>query len=137
MQLGYASYPRVLSFFRLTSYVYFAAWYHLFGLSPEPYYWAGIALHTVHQFQHDGNERGRNNRRHRHSKSNRHRIDFLAGNLSGILKRKVLDRTGLAGRYDADLKWTPDSSTTGFKQNPEPPSDDGPSTSRPSKNNWA
>ena len=34
-------------FFRLMSFVYFGACYWLFGLSPQPYYWAGIALHAV------------------------------------------------------------------------------------------
>ena len=34
-------------FFRLMSYIYFGACYWLFGLSPEPYYWAGIALHAI------------------------------------------------------------------------------------------
>jgi uncharacterized protein (TIGR03435 family) len=36
------------------------------------------------------------------------RLQFLTDNLSGILKRKVLDRTGLADQFDVDLKWTPD-----------------------------
>ena|SRR3989442_1442200 len=34
-------------FFRLTSYLYFWACFKLFGLSPEPYYWSGIALHAL------------------------------------------------------------------------------------------
>jgi hypothetical protein len=34
-------------FFRLMSFVYFGACYWLFGLNPQPYYWAGIALHAV------------------------------------------------------------------------------------------
>jgi len=34
-------------FFRLTSFIYFGACYWLFGLNPEPYYWAGIALHAM------------------------------------------------------------------------------------------
>jgi uncharacterized protein (TIGR03435 family) len=33
----------------------------------------------------------------------------LAGTLTGILHRKVIDKTGLAGNYDMDLKWTPDT----------------------------
>jgi hypothetical protein len=34
-------------FFRLMSYLYFGVCYWLFGLNPEPYYWAGIALHAI------------------------------------------------------------------------------------------
>ena len=34
-------------FFRLMSYIYFAACRELFGLNPEPYYWAGIGLHAI------------------------------------------------------------------------------------------
>lgn len=33
--------------FRVMSYLYFWLCFTLFGLSPEPYYWAGIALHTL------------------------------------------------------------------------------------------
>jgi uncharacterized protein (TIGR03435 family) len=36
------------------------------------------------------------------------RLQNLADNLSGLLNRKVLDNTGLAGLFDVDLKWTPD-----------------------------
>ncbi len=31
-------------FFRLVSYLYFWACFSVFGLNPQPYYWAGIAL---------------------------------------------------------------------------------------------
>jgi hypothetical protein len=34
-------------FFRLMSYIYFAICWHLFGLDPQPYYWAGIGLHAA------------------------------------------------------------------------------------------
>jgi bla regulator protein blaR1 len=35
---------------------------------------------------------------------------FLATSLSGQLGRPVLDKTGLTGKYDFELKWTPDPS---------------------------
>jgi uncharacterized protein (TIGR03435 family) len=47
----------------------------------------------------------------------------LADALSAILKRKVLDRTGLVGDFDIKLKWTSDISAPG--NNPVP--DGGPS----------
>jgi uncharacterized protein (TIGR03435 family) len=52
------------------------------------------------------------------------RIEYLAEYLSGVLSRKVLDRTGLADGFDIDLKWTPDISTAAG-DNPAP--DGGPS----------
>ncbi|HZR24452.1 MAG TPA: M56 family metallopeptidase [Vicinamibacterales bacterium] len=41
-------------------------------------------------------------------------IAQLATNLSGLLDRSVIDRTGLDGEFDATLKWTPDQSTPGL-----------------------
>jgi uncharacterized protein (TIGR03435 family) len=35
-------------------------------------------------------------------------IDKLVFTLSDVLSRKVIDKTGLTGNYDVDLKWTPD-----------------------------
>jgi uncharacterized protein (TIGR03435 family) len=39
-------------------------------------------------------------------------MEFLAIDLSDQLGRKVLDRTGLTGRYDFTLTWTPDDTAT-------------------------
>jgi uncharacterized protein (TIGR03435 family) len=44
-------------------------------------------------------------------------IGVLAGLLSGQLGRPVIDKTGLTGKYDFELKWTPDNA----------PAPDGPS----------
>jgi uncharacterized protein (TIGR03435 family) len=35
-------------------------------------------------------------------------IQDFARNMSGIVNRFILDKTGLTGRYDLDLEWTPD-----------------------------
>jgi uncharacterized protein (TIGR03435 family) len=43
----------------------------------------------------------------------------LAGLLTGQAGRKVVDKTGVTGLYDIDLKWTPDASPNGA---PLPPS---------------
>lgn len=51
-------------------------------------------------------------------------IDMLARNLGGLLHREVVDRTGLAGSFDADLRFRPD--TTAAPDSP-PPSGDAPS----------
>ncbi len=50
-------------------------------------------------------------------------MKFLAEDLSDVLGRKVIDRTGLAGRYDFTLTWTPDegaaaASLSGDSQGP-------------------
>jgi uncharacterized protein (TIGR03435 family) len=44
-------------------------------------------------------------------------LSTFANVLSGVLGRKVIDKTGLVGNFDADLKWTPD----------DKPDDGGPS----------
>jgi uncharacterized protein (TIGR03435 family) len=38
-------------------------------------------------------------------------VSFLAQTLSQIVGRPILDRTGLHGKYDFELKWTPDQSS--------------------------
>jgi uncharacterized protein (TIGR03435 family) len=35
-------------------------------------------------------------------------ISSLAGNLAFRVERNVIDKTGLTGRYDINLKWTPE-----------------------------
>lgn len=36
-------------------------------------------------------------------------IGVLARNMSGLVQRVIIDKTGLTGRYDLDLEWSPDS----------------------------
>jgi uncharacterized protein (TIGR03435 family) len=48
------------------------------------------------------------------------RMQVLADVLSGNLKRKVLDRTGLAGEFDVKLRWTPDLNIPVDTQAPAP-----------------
>lgn len=38
----------------------------------------------------------------------RMKLSTLADNLSGPVERNIIDKTGLTGVYDIDLKWTPD-----------------------------
>jgi len=49
-------------------------------------------------------------------------MQFLVQILSQIMGRTVLDQTGLSGRYDFELRWTPDQSTAGglFAGGPPP-----------------
>jgi len=60
-------------------------------------------------------------------------MELLANQLSNILGRSVLDRTGLKGSYDVKLEWTPDQEQGGIfgggpDAPPPPPSDSsGPS----------
>ena len=35
-------------------------------------------------------------------------MDQLVMCLSDVLSRRIVDKTGLTGNYDIDLKWTPD-----------------------------
>ena len=38
-------------------------------------------------------------------------LAFLIQSLSQIMGRNILNQTGLTGKYDFELKWTPDQST--------------------------
>ena len=54
-------------------------------------------------------------------------VRMLVLNLSNVLDRQVIDKTGLTGSYDFELKWTPDIVSSG-PDAPPPPSDrDAPS----------
>lgn len=53
-------------------------------------------------------------------------VQFLADNLSRILSRTVVDKTGLKGRYDFKLEWTPDDSTSLRMPGLPAPGGDGP-----------
>jgi uncharacterized protein (TIGR03435 family) len=49
----------------------------------------------------------------------------LAGRLSGILGREVLDKTGLAGKYDFTLEYVPDGAQTRVSDGEGPPAPTG------------
>jgi hypothetical protein len=54
----------------------------------------------------------------------------LTQELSRELGRVVIDKTGIAGRYDVTLKWTPDTGSGSINSGTEstaPPPDSGPS----------
>lgn len=41
-------------------------------------------------------------------------LSSLAGNLQGWVHREIVDRTGLTGKYDVSLNWTPDDMPKSF-----------------------
>jgi uncharacterized protein (TIGR03435 family) len=45
-------------------------------------------------------------------------LDNLAFSLSGEVGRKIVNQTGLSGRYNIDLKWQPDSMAAGAGNSP-------------------
>jgi uncharacterized protein (TIGR03435 family) len=52
----------------------------------------------------------------------------LATSLAPFVSRFTVDKTGLTGSFDVELKWTPDPSpNAGGSALPEPASDSGPS----------
>jgi uncharacterized protein (TIGR03435 family) len=53
-------------------------------------------------------------------------IAQLAGTLTGIVHRQVIDKTGLSGNYDVDLKWTPDSVARSPESSTDAPVDAAP-----------
>ncbi len=53
-------------------------------------------------------------------------IAQLAGTLTGIVHRQVIDKTGLSGNYDVDLKWTPDNIARSSEGSADAPVDAGP-----------
>jgi|SRR5579862_5157386 len=56
-------------------------------------------------------------------------METLANQLSTILGRNVIDKTGLTGKYDVKLAWTPDESQPAMLKDPTnaPTPDSGPS----------
>ena len=52
-------------------------------------------------------------------------MTLLAGFLGGRLGRPVLERTGLTGKYDFKLEWTPESNELSGKGGPEGPGEKG------------
>jgi len=58
-------------------------------------------------------------------------MTFLVQQLSQQLDRTVLDRTGLKGKYDFALKWTPDLGSTGMMPGSPPGAGPGPDSAPP------
>jgi uncharacterized protein (TIGR03435 family) len=58
-------------------------------------------------------------------------VNFLVSILSRQLHRTVIDKTGLTGNYDFDLKWTPDEGIGGDAGAHGGPAGDDPSASGP------
>jgi uncharacterized protein (TIGR03435 family) len=58
-------------------------------------------------------------------------MTFLVQQLSQQLGRTVLDRTGLKGKYDFTLKWTPDLGSTGMMPGSPPGAGPGPDSAPP------
>jgi uncharacterized protein (TIGR03435 family) len=56
-------------------------------------------------------------------------VPELAGILSNLVSRTVVDKTGLTGSYDIGLKWTPDESTIRGPGDPDAPPPDSNSPS--------
>jgi uncharacterized protein (TIGR03435 family) len=54
-------------------------------------------------------------------------MEFLAEDLSDVLGRKVVDHTGLTGRYDFTLTWAPDSGASATAGNAASADNQGPS----------
>jgi uncharacterized protein (TIGR03435 family) len=64
-------------------------------------------------------------------------IAQLAGTLTGIVHRPVIDKTGLAGTYDVDLKWTSDNIARSPESSTDAPVDAAPPSLPQSRNNSA
>jgi uncharacterized protein (TIGR03435 family) len=54
-------------------------------------------------------------------------VSSLAFSLTGVVGRTVIDKTGLTGNYDVELKWTPENGDQSSTDNGQTDAQSGPS----------